>query len=422
MPNIQIKKPANEKSLPVFFCPPSKISSKACKKKTISKIEQNNGDSESNLVIDLFCGVGGFSLGAARAGFRVLGAVDNYPNALNAHKKNFRGSIHLDLDVSRIDGKYLLGELSIEAGKLAGLVGGPPCQGFSFIGKNCESDPRNLLFVHFFKIASEIKPLFFLCENVPGILRENYASIRKKAIDCVQSDYLVLPPLILKASDYGAPTTRERAFFFGYRRDSGMVVGLHNFLPPSNIDPINVRQALKGLPRKIDPNWQSEKDSWRRTYKSHNGSFGERVNGFIPDGVGDPAAIDKLIREKKVSGCLGTLHTAELVERIRTLGSGMTDKISKSRRLDPKGYCPTLRAGTGSDHGSFQAVRPIHPYQDRVITPREAARLQGFPDWFQFDSTKWHSFRLIGNSVSPILAEHLLSVIYQALQASTKEC
>ncbi|MFX7922723.1 DNA cytosine methyltransferase, partial [Acinetobacter baumannii] len=70
-------------------------------------------------------------------------------------------------------------------------------------------------------------------------------------------------------------------------------------------------------------------------------------------------------------------------------------------KLDKLGFCPTLRAGTGPERGSYQAVRPIHPTSPRVITPREASRLQGFPDWFQFHPTKWHSFRQIGNSVSP---------------------
>jgi DNA (cytosine-5)-methyltransferase 1 len=70
-----------------------------------------------------------------------------------------------------------------------------------------------------------------------------------------------------------------------------------------------------------------------------------------------------------------------------------------------------LRAGTGSDHGSYQSVRPIHPAEPRVITVREAARLQGFPDRFRFHPTVWHSFRMIGNSVSPIMAQAIFSLI-----------
>ena len=101
--------------------------------------------------------------------------------------------------------------------------------------------------------------------------------------------------------------------------------------------------------------------------------------------------------------------------RYASLDIGEQDPISKSVKLDPFGFCPTLRAGTGRDKGSFQAVRPIHFLSPRVITPREAARLQGFPDWFVFDKTKWHSFRQIGNSVSPLVAEQILSILKEHL-------
>ncbi|MNJ64000.1 Modification methylase BanI [compost metagenome] len=92
---------------------------------------------------------------------------------------------------------------------------------------------------------------------------------------------------------------------------------------------------------------------------------------------------------------------------------GSVDPVGKHKRLHWDGFCPTLRAGTGSDRGSYQSVRPLHPVEDRVITPREGARLQGFPDDFIFHETVWHSFRMIGNSVSPIIAEVLLRNIRQ---------
>ena len=116
-----------------------------------------------------------------------------------------------------------------------------------------------------------------------------------------------------------------------------------------------------------------------------------------------------------MSGFQSTTHTDAVVKRFRSLAPGGVDRISKMKRLDPNGLCPTIRAGTGSDKGSYQSVRPIHPSADRVITTREAARLQGFPDWFQFHPTKWHSFRQIGNSVSPIVAEAALSVMYEIM-------
>jgi DNA (cytosine-5)-methyltransferase 1 len=370
-------------------------------------------DKKMNL-LDLFCGVGGFSLGAARAGFHVIGAADNDIHALQAHGKNFPNTNHFNIDLSKAVGQDLLSELKIDGKELCGIIGGPPCQGFSSMGKNHDSDPRNQLFVHFFRLVSEIKPTFFLCENVPGFLRDKYSKIRESATDYVKDDYIILPTMTLNASLFGAPTSRIRAFFLGYRRDANLNLQSESFRPAQDTQKVTVKQALKGLRPKIKPSWQNEEDGWRICRNIPNGAFGDRVHGMIPKGVGDAIAIKRLREEERISGCLGTLHSKDIIKRYRKIAPGGKDRISKAIRLEHNGLCPTLRAGTGSDHGSFQAVRPIHYKEDRVISPREAARLQGFPDWFQFDATKWHSFRLIGNSVSPILAEHILSTIYRS--------
>jgi DNA (cytosine-5)-methyltransferase 1 len=110
-----------------------------------------------------------------------------------------------------------------------------------------------------------------------------------------------------------------------------------------------------------------------------------------------------------------TLHTRDTLKRFARLAPGERDPIGKYARLSWEGLCPALRAGTGNDRGSYQAVRPIHPIEDRVVTPREAARLQGFPDDFVFHPTVWHSCRMIGNSVSPILAKKLMQRIAKCL-------
>jgi DNA (cytosine-5)-methyltransferase 1 len=111
-----------------------------------------------------------------------------------------------------------------------------------------------------------------------------------------------------------------------------------------------------------------------------------------------------------------TKHTIEVVRRFNEVLPGEIDKIGRHPRLTWQGQCPTLRAGTGSEQGSYQSVRPIHPEYPRVITVREAARLQGFPDYYRFHPTIWHSFRMIGNSVSPQIA----SAIFSAIQGRLK--
>ena len=368
------------------------------------------------IVIDLFSGCGGFSLGAARAGFSVVGAADNDVHAIKAHKCNFPNSNHIDKDLSDIGGAEIRGELGLGDIEIDGIIGGPPCQGFSTIGHRNGEDPRNLLFGRFFELVAELKPDFFLSENVPGICHPSFDAIRETALENVRGDYVTLPPMKLLASDYGAPTSRQRVFFFGYRKDINWAISSDSFLPLEDVEQVNVSDALKGLRRKISDDWQEESQGWRKVDSGHNGAFGRRVRGKVPLGVGDSNAKRRLKKENRVSGCLGTKHTAAVVRRFRKVQPGKCDKVSRAGRLDPQGFCPTIRAGTGSDRGSYQAVRPIHPTEDRVITPREAARLQGFPDWFQFDATKWHSFRQIGNSVSPILAEYVLGVIKDAIK------
>lgn len=363
-------------------------------------------------VIDLFSGVGGLSLGAARAGFDVKMAVEIDPHAIETHAINFPQSLHIQEDVSVLTADkirdYLDSDISID-----GIIGGPPCQGFSSIGKGNPDDIRNQLYMHFYRIVSELKPMFFLAENVPGIMQEKYSEIRKNAFELVSDDYNILEPVKVKASDFGAPTTRTRYFFIGIKKTLDIDVSSDLFCP-EKIKEIRVKDALYGLPENIDENWQTEEDSWRPILRDRKGVFYKKLWGQIPANVGDKESILKL-RSNIISGCTGTIHSTVVQSRYGALEFGETDKISRSTRLDPDGFCPTLRAGTASDKGSFQAVRPIHPYHPRVITPREAARLQGFPDWFRFHKTKWHSFRQIGNSVSPIVAEHILSRLYTIL-------
>ena len=362
-------------------------------------------------VIDLFSGVGGLSLGASRAGFEVCGAVEIDKNALSSHRRNFPNTKHLEEDIAQLSGKRLIESLNLKNSEISGIIGGPPCQGFSCIGKNNISDPRNNLFVDFFRIVAEVKPIFYLVENVPGILNRSNNLFMERALSYVEKDYTVLKPIVICAKDLGAPTLRTRVFFIGFRNGETQHLAFEDFTPPQDIAFVTVGDSLKGLPARINASWQTEKEGWRIVRVKGKDYYSLRLQGFVPPGVGDPHALKRLKIESRVSGNLGTIHSAKVAHRYSKIEPGKRDPVSKSHKLRLDGFCPTIRAGTGNDRGRFQAVRPLHPTQNRVITPREAARLQGFPDWFQFSSTKWHSFREIGNSVSPIVAERILAVI-----------
>ena len=367
-------------------------------------------------VIDLFAGAGGLSLGAARAGFKVSAAIEIDKQAAETHRKNFPATKHSNVDVSKLRGKEILELARLRKGTLDGLIGGAPCQGFSVIGKRRQRDNRNSLFVDFFRLVDETRPKFFLTENVPNILTARYSCLRKRAFDKIRNQYVLIKPFAVKASDYGAPTRRTRIFFFGYDASAfSKELTAESFLPTHRTRPICVAEALLGLPVEISSEWLTEELGWQKARAPKSNDFFNRVSDHIPDGVGHKKSVERFIEKNEVSGCMGTRHAKEVAERYRALAYGQRDCVSRSTKLDPNGFCPTLRSGTGSDKGRFQAVRPIHYDPPRVITPREAARLQGFPDWFVFHETKWHSFRQIGNSVSPLVSELLLKTICQHL-------
>lgn len=367
-------------------------------------------------IIDLFAGAGGLSLGAARAGFEIAAAVELDPFAIETHAKNFPKTVHVAEDVTALSGERLLILAGLRRGELDGIIGGPPCQGFSSMGRRDVEDSRNNLFGHFFRLVAEAKPAFFVAENVPGILDPKYDEVRNNSFAKLHEQYVLLPAIEVKANRYGAPTTRTRIFFIGFDpKKFRHELSPLDFAPSADVESIFVGRALTGLPTRIDCRWQTEGQGWRKIGALGQGRFFDRIANAVPKNIGDPRSLDRYLEKGFVSGCMGTRHTELVKRRFDSLKFGEVDSTSKAIRLDPNGFCPTLRAGTGKDKGSYQAVRPVHYKCPRVITPREAARLQGFPDWFVFHSTKWHSFRQIGNSVSPIVAEALLERISAAI-------
>lgn len=349
-------------------------------------------------LVDLFCGTGGFSRGAHMAGFQVAAAFDIDEILSSSYAANFPETKLVRYDVAKLSAE----RLKMEAGgPVDGIFGGPPCQGFSDIGRRDITDVRRKLLWHFFRLVREVQPTFFIMENVRGLLYPENIGELEAAIAHVSDIYEVPEPFVWDASQFGAATKRNRLFVVGVHKDRGDAITREDIAVRKR-PAATVRQALADLADASFVEKDEDGFDWWKIEKlgrPHEYARPLRIRG------GDFAG--------RFTGHRNTQHTQKVIERFGAVPQGGLEKVGRHPRLAWEGLCPTLRAGTGADRGSYQSVRPIHPEEHRVITVREAARLQGFPDCHKFHPTVWHSFRMIGNSVSPIMAQ----AVFQAVAA-----
>lgn len=366
-------------------------------------------------IIDLFSGCGGFGLGAKLAGFNITAAIDIDATLQSAYSFNFPKTRVIQGDLAEMSEEAWT--LITQNKQIDGVIGGPPCQGYSRMGYSKRNDPRRTLLGHFFRNINIIKPKFFVMENVEGLIDKKNKYELESALSILDKNYTVLDPFIVDASEYGAPTKRKRVIVFGYLPSFFNPISLDVFAP-NEILKTTVKDAIYDINEPISSIVKSEDYGWKK-YRPVKliSQYALKMRELPPENLGSKIALDFLSRGY-ISGNFNTKHTDAVKERFKATPTGTTERVSRAKKLDWSGLCPTLRAGTGPDRGSHQAVRPIHPKQPRVITVREAARLQGFPDWFCFHPTKWHSFRMIGNSVSPVVSEYLLSIIYDNLKST----
>ena len=359
------------------------------------------------VAVDLFAGAGGLSLGFEQAGFDVLAAVDNDPVHLAVHEFNFPRTHPLCADVAALTKSQLhaaarkgWGQHNNEGewdGQLDCVFGGPSCQGFSDMGTRTLKDPRNQLILSFGRVVCELRPKTFVMENVPGLLFKNARPLLdrlKGMLDEAGYTFVDSGPFVLDAAEFGVPQARRRAFLVGH---------LEGF-EPTEIEPcgrVTVSDALDDLPNIGSGIGRNTRALTTGELKALN----ETVSPFVASlRTGFSFEYCREWDPSLLTGMSPTAHSRATVSRLRKLVPGEFYPQGRTRRLQADSQSPTLRAGTGRDHGSYTAARPIHHREDRVITVREAARLHSFPDWFRFHETKWHALRQIGNSVPPRLA------------------
>lgn len=371
-------------------------------------------DARTPIGIDLFAGAGGMSLGFKQAGFEIVAAVDYDPIHCATHEFNFPDCETICRSVTDIDGNYIRNKAKLGRRDIDVVFGGAPCQGFSLIGKRAFDDPRNSLVHHFVRLVAELRPKYFVFENVRGLTIGEHKRFLEEIIEAFgERGYLVEEKFqVLNAADYGVPQDRQRLFLYGARR---------GFALPKYPEPTHTRangkpslfreretptviEAIGDLPEVEDFDILLERD-WVYAKFGKPSSYARTLR----------RSNDALKGKSLLSSSLRTIHTELSMKRFRDTAPGSVEPVSRFLKLDPNGISNTLRAGTASDRGAFTSPRPIHPFSPRCITVREAARLHSYPDWFRFHVTKWHGFRQIGNSVPPLLAQAVASKIIAKL-------
>lgn len=368
------------------------------------------------IAVDLYSGAGGLSLGLEQAGFDVACAVEYDPVHAATHRYNFPDAPVLCDDASAL-GVSSLRESTAHGWSLRNpgsqwddkidlVAGGPPCQGFSTIGRRQSDDQRNDLVFHFHRLVAGLRPRAFLMENVPGIMSSGSGEVVEALVAAFErSGYLVAAPMLLNAASFGVPQNRHRFILVGWLPGEAepfvapatAVWDAIGDLPDADDFPELLYRDWVQLPRPIDP----------------NNVCARRLAGLLADP--DDFGRSRVPGPSLLTSSWRTVHTETSVRRFAATRPGDKEPISRFLRLSESGLCNTLRAGTDAQRGAFTAPRPIHPRLPRVITVREAARLHSYPDWFRFHATKAHGFRQVGNSVPPLLGRAVGRALMTAL-------
>lgn len=355
---------------------------------------KKRGSNASNGFIDLFSGAGGFTIGFSRAGMHPLLSVDFNPNAAKTHEQNYPGLpfIEGDLSDSKLQERIVS---NFKSRDICAVVGGPPCQGFSMFGKrrfintkghDPHNDDRNKLVFSYVNIVRAVQPRWFVMENVAGIVNLDKGTFLKTVLkDLKNCGYDNIQWKVLNAADYGVPQLRKRLVIIGNRT--------------GHIIPWPKKKFFK-IP-----------EDWQKPYRT----VGEVISDLAKEWSYTHHTCHVPMRHKPL-----------LVERYKYIPEGkkldidaLPEHLTKGYRTDKvKNYShifkrlhrerPSVTMVPG--HNAF----PIHPWLNRALTVREAARIQTFPDELVFKGSRQEQCIQVGNAFPPLLAELIANNILKA--------
>lgn len=351
----------------------------------MAKFVLNNSQNKRHKVLSLFTGGGGLDLGFAVAGFSIAYSTDIDPFSCstlvrNQGKRGWYGKHPVEVkDVAKISKTSLEKTTGLNISDFDFIIGGPPCQSFSVFGRRSGlNDPRGNLIWEYARIVNLVRPKGFLFENVAGLKTIHNGEIFANLLDVFTFGGLYkVNAHTYQIAEHGVPQFRQRVIIVGNRlgeevpplaKTHGVSSLTERFLPYRT-----VKEALSGLP----------KPDTKNGLNSH----------------------------------VGRVHSERIIARYRNLRFGERDPKTRINKLNPDN--PSYTIIVGSDHGGGKGH--VHPYSSREVTPRESARIQTFPDWWEFSGTGRHVIRQVGNAVPPLFAAQLAThVNYHVFGAKPK--
>lgn len=352
-------------------------------------------------VIDLFAGVGGLSLGFEMEGFDILLANEFDQSIATAYKENHKSTNVVVGDITSLDLSKVFGEY---VNKIDVVIGGPPCQGFSQKGKRkIINDERNFLFKHYVEVVKFVKPKYFVMENVPNLLTAEKGFFLNEIKGLFKDYGYSIRYGILNAADYGVPQNRRRA----------IIIGKYLANPPELPLPCKQKVTI----------WDAISDL--AYLESGEGEFEQEYRNS------PKSDYEKKMRKgsKILYNHMATKHSALALERLSLIPPNAGKEVLPKKHITKSVYSGTWSRMKQNDVAVTITTRfdtPssgkfTHPFLNRAITVREAARLQSFPDTFKFIGSKMSQMKQVGNAVPPLLARKIARVIMNDIKRDNNE-
>jgi len=352
-------------------------------------------------VLDLFAGVGGLSFGFEQSGFDVVFANEYDPLIAAAYKVNHTNTEMLVADITTVDFEKTFAKF---IGKIDVVIGGPPCQGFSQKGqRKTIRDERNFLFEFYVKVVEKVHPKYFVMENVPNLLTTENGYFKKEIEKLFNDMGYNLKMDVLNASDYGVPQNRRRA----------VIIGKQGAVAPS-----------LPLPKEcVVTIWDAISD-----LAFLNSGEGSEVQDYrIPS----QSSYQRLLRNgsKTLFNHIATNHSALALERLALIPPNSGREVLPVEHLTKSIYSGTwtrmvkdeISVTITTRFDTPSSGKFTHPFLNRAITVREAARIQSFPDSFHFVGPKGSQMKQVGNAVPPLLAKAIAQVIMNDIKTDKED-